>query len=174
MLDIFFNVEAIIPGTRKDDPRILVIGSHYDTKRTDAEHDFEFVGAIDGGGATGVLLELARGLKAQPPKGNVWLIFFDGEESLRSYWEDPDNRYGSRHHVDRLEHSGELERVRPAYEQTLATQRVADEARTALSRAETWLLDHPLTDGYDRRLDRLYIECLERGGVAAAMPLYTS
>jgi len=105
------NVWARIPAS--DDPQgespVIVLGSHYDTKRV----SFPFVGANDGGSSTAVLLELARVLASGPARKVTYhIVFFDGEESLRPYWEDPDNRYGSRHHVDRLERSGELERVR--------------------------------------------------------------
>jgi hypothetical protein len=105
------NVWAEIPagGDAPDEAPVIVLGSHYDTKRV----DFPFVGANDAGSSTAVLLELARVLASGPPRDVAYrVVFFDGEEALRSYWADPDNRYGSRHHVAELERSGGLERVR--------------------------------------------------------------
>jgi glutaminyl-peptide cyclotransferase len=104
------NVWALVPATDgKADAPQLVLGSHYDTKRLGPQ----FVGANDGGSSTAVLLELARALAARPSRAIAWrLVFFDGEEALRDFWADPDNRYGSRHHVERLKAEGVLARVK--------------------------------------------------------------
>lgn len=106
----FCNVWTEVRATQDaaSAPRV-VIGSHYDTKRLGPA----FVGANDGGSSTAVLLELARALAAAPSAGVTWrLVFFDGEEALRDFWADPDNRYGSRHHVARLKADGALARVK--------------------------------------------------------------
>lgn len=98
------NVWAEVPAAEKDAPRV-VVGSHYDTKRLGPK----FVGANDGGSSTAVLLELGHSLAAAPSRQVTWrLVFFDGEEALRDFWADPDNRYGSRHHVARLKADGLL------------------------------------------------------------------
>ncbi len=105
------NVWAEIPAAPPPGARagVIVLASHYDTKRLEPR----FVGANDGGSSTAVLLELARVLSARPAGPIAYrLVFFDGEEALRGHWEDPDNRYGSRHHVAQLKRSGELARVR--------------------------------------------------------------
>jgi Zn-dependent M28 family amino/carboxypeptidase len=87
---------------------IIVLCAHYETKRT----DFEFVGANDGASGVAVLLELARVLAAAPRPVAYRLVFLDGEEAMRWAWRDPDNRYGSRHHVAELKRTGLIERVK--------------------------------------------------------------
>ncbi len=59
-----------------------------------------------------VLLELARNLAAGPDRPVRYrFLFVDGEESVQWNWVDPDNRYGSRHHVEQLRVRGELDSV---------------------------------------------------------------
>jgi glutaminyl-peptide cyclotransferase len=107
------NVSAEIKGTGDD---FIVIASHYDTK---LYKEFRFVGANDGGSSTGALLEIARSL-AHAPRGRVGyrLVFFDGEEAVCRDWDEcgkegsPDNTYGSRRYVSRLQERGELKRLR--------------------------------------------------------------
>jgi glutaminyl-peptide cyclotransferase len=81
------NILVKIPG---DKPGIILLGTHYDTKKMDM-----FVGADDAGSSTGVMLELARLLCAQPQHHAVWIAFLDGEEAVKD-WSDTDSRYGSR------------------------------------------------------------------------------
>src|SRR5258708_29419718 len=80
------NILVKIPGQK---PGIILLGTHYDTKRLE-----NFVGADDAGSSTGVMLEIARLLCAQkqPGKYAVWIAFFDGEEAGQPPWVDPDNR----------------------------------------------------------------------------------
>lgn len=87
---------------------LLVLATHIDTK---GGLPFAFVGANDGGSGTAVLLELARVLAGRERRVAVRLLFLDGEEAVRRQWVDPDNCYGSRHHVRELQKSGELARV---------------------------------------------------------------
>jgi len=98
------NIVAKIPGER---PGIIILATHYDTKRLD-----DFVGADDGGSSTGVMLELAHQLCPRRGRYAVWIAFFDGEEAVRPQWVDPDNRYGSRQMAAKLAVSGELKKVR--------------------------------------------------------------
>ena len=98
------NILVKIPSTN---PNILIISSHYDTKRLD-----NFVGADDGGSSTGVLLELARLLCARKNAQTIWLAFFDGEEDFNKDWTDRDNTYGSRELAASLAVSGDLRRVK--------------------------------------------------------------
>ena len=73
-------------------PLVLLL-SHYDTP---ASLPPEFVGANDSGSSTGILLELARLLRAHPPRNiEVVLAFLDGEEARVSYSET-DGLHGSR------------------------------------------------------------------------------
>jgi glutaminyl-peptide cyclotransferase len=99
------NLLVKIPGQK---PGIILLGTHYDTKRLD-----NFVGADDAGSSTGVMLELARLLCKQPPqKYAVWIAFFDGEEAVNPQWKDPDNRYGSRQMAAKLAQSGDLSKIK--------------------------------------------------------------
>jgi Zn-dependent M28 family amino/carboxypeptidase len=99
------NLLVKIPGQK---PGIILLGTHYDTKRLD-----NFVGADDAGSSTGVMLELARLLCKQPPqKYAVWIAFFDGEEAVNPQWKDPDNRYGSRQMAAKLAATGDLKDVK--------------------------------------------------------------
>jgi glutaminyl-peptide cyclotransferase len=130
----FRNVHCVVPGSDPEKGPFIVLGAHIDSKRTHGhavpEQNFEFVGAIDGAGASAVMLELARVLavrnrelvgKADAPKvPNLWFVWFDGEENLEFDWvsdkEDPrynDDQalFGSRHFVAELERNKLLSRV---------------------------------------------------------------
>jgi glutaminyl-peptide cyclotransferase len=98
------NILVKIPGDR---PGIILLGTHYDTKRLE-----NFVGADDAGSSTGVMLELARLLCSQKDRYGVWIAFFDGEEAVREKWEDPDNCYGSREMAARFAASGDLTKIK--------------------------------------------------------------
>src|SRR5208282_4180282 len=98
------NILVKIPGDR---PGIILLGTHYDTKRLE-----NFVGADDAGSSTGVMLELARLLCSQRSRYNVWIAFFDGEEAVRPEWKDPDNCYGSRQMAARFANSGDLTKIK--------------------------------------------------------------
>lgn len=82
-------------------PRSLpvVIGGHLDTKKL----PFRFTGANDSGSSTGVLLELARALAADPAAAaRVELVFFDGEEAFRPSITPRDGLYGSKYYARAL------------------------------------------------------------------------
>ena len=98
------NIVAKIPGEK---PGIILLGTHYDTKKLD-----NFVGADDGGSSTVIALEAARLLCKEKGKYAVWIAFFDGEEAVNREWHDPDNRYGSRQMAARLAASGDLPRIK--------------------------------------------------------------
>jgi glutaminyl-peptide cyclotransferase len=98
------NILVKIPGDR---PGVILLGTHYDTKRLE-----NFVGADDGGSSTGVMLELARNLCPQHSRYAVWIAFFDGEEAVRPEWQDPDNCYGSRQMAARFANSGDLTKIK--------------------------------------------------------------
>jgi glutaminyl-peptide cyclotransferase len=98
------NILVKIPG---DKPGVILLGTHYDTKRLE-----NFVGADDAGSSTGVMLELARNLCSQHGHNAVWIAFFDGEEAVRPEWQDPDNCYGSRQMAARFANSGDLTKIK--------------------------------------------------------------
>lgn len=112
------NLYVQIDGENPDSGPILMLGAHYDTKlavgHSDAAHNFPFVGAIDGGGAPGVLLELARLLKARTPKlkCNVWLYWIDAEESIDWTWNDERALLGSQAFCKMLSETKQLARVK--------------------------------------------------------------
>lgn len=98
---VFRNVLGRIPG---GDGRIVLLGSHYDTKAGIAG----FAGANDSGSSTGLLLELARVLKANGPHGaEIRFAFFDGEECLERYGPQ-DGFHGSRHLAASMAADGSL------------------------------------------------------------------
>jgi len=97
------NIVVKIPGAK---PEIILLGTHYDTKKMD-----NFVGADDGGSSTAVMLELARLLCPQHGRDAVWIAFLDGEEAVQN-WSETDGRYGSRQMAARLAASGDLKKIR--------------------------------------------------------------
>jgi glutaminyl-peptide cyclotransferase len=97
------NILVKIPG---DKPGIILLGTHYDTKKLD-----NFVGADDGASSTAVMLELARVLCPQHASHPVWIAFFDGEEAVRE-WTETDSRYGSRQMSAKLAMSGDLPKIK--------------------------------------------------------------
>ncbi len=99
----FQNLICRIPGKaahgEDDKPPFLAVGAHYDSKIThEGEQDFEFLGALDSAASCGVLIELARELHANKPLDtDVWLIWFDGEESIPWEWDHDKSLIGSTH-----------------------------------------------------------------------------
>ncbi len=100
------NIIAKIPGTG---PGIILLMTHYDTKRIDG-----FLGAEDGGSSTGLMLEMAQVLCARPKQTNaVWIAFLDGEETQGSFdWVDADAMFGSRELAARMAVSGDLKHIK--------------------------------------------------------------
>lgn len=85
----------------------VAVSGHYDTKR----FPFRFVGANDAGSSTGLLLELARAMKDESYKDDIYLVFFDGEEAFGE-WSDLDSLYGSRHLAAKWRADGTLARLK--------------------------------------------------------------
>ena len=100
------NLVVTLPGRRSD--KILLTG-HYDTK---LYREFVFVGANDGGSSGAFLIELARALKDLEREFTWELVWFDGEEAMRTDWIDPDNTYGSRYYVQTAREADALDSVR--------------------------------------------------------------
>jgi hypothetical protein len=78
------NLLARIPG--RDHGRTTLVGTHWDTRwiadrePDPARRDQPILGANDGGSGTCVQLELARLFSRTPPRHDVVLAFFDGED----------------------------------------------------------------------------------------------
>lgn len=98
--------EAGVAAAERETP-ILMFGAHYDTKKTQGfdqpERNFEFGGAIDGGGANGALIELAKAVKDRDNQAEIWFVFFDGEESVPWVWDTPQALIGSRWFVQKMD-----------------------------------------------------------------------
>ena len=92
----FVNVTAFLPGTKTN--QTIVLLSHFDTKSGISE---DFQGANDSGSSTGLLLELARVIKANGFQHNILCAFTDGEECHVQYGVN-DGLHGSRHLADKL------------------------------------------------------------------------
>lgn len=106
----FENIRCPIPGRNQ---KVLILGTHYDTKRSLATHDPTgkrvFHGANDGGSGTGLLLALARDLSVLKRKDrpSLELVFFDGEESLDVEWNEARRAlYGSKQFAKKHLHKG--------------------------------------------------------------------
>jgi Zn-dependent M28 family amino/carboxypeptidase len=102
------NFIVKFPG-KKDG--VIVLGTHYETNYW--LRNVNFVGANDGGSTTGLLIELANSLRGHTLDGySVWLVFFDGEESIQAQWSHNDALYGSRHLAEKWQADGTLKRVK--------------------------------------------------------------
>jgi glutaminyl-peptide cyclotransferase len=126
------NIVAKVPGTG---PGIILLLTHYDTKRLD-----NFVGAEDSGSSTGVMLEMARLLCARQGKdpSAVWIAFLDGEEAMVD-WTDTDSVYGSRELAARMAMSGDLKRVKAVILADMIGQKNLEIPRETSS--SKWLTD---------------------------------
>jgi Zn-dependent M28 family amino/carboxypeptidase len=100
------NIIAELPGQKPD---VVLITGHYDTAPFPG-----FVGANDGGSSTAAVLETARVLSHTKPEYTLWFVFFDGEEAVVDWNANNgmDNTYGSRHLLQKLTASGEINKVR--------------------------------------------------------------
>ncbi|HYM09882.1 MAG TPA: M28 family peptidase [Bryobacterales bacterium] len=98
------NLIAKFPGSSK---RVVVISGHYDTYDRPGLH---FVGANDGGSSAAFLLQLARTLPHFQHRDAIWLVWFDGEESMVS-WEGEDHTYGSRHLAQKWKADGTADSI---------------------------------------------------------------
>ena len=101
----FRNIWTEIEGQNPAAPK-LILAAHYDSKsckdHANEQHNLRFVGAIDGAGATAVLLELARILKDRENYMPIWILWLDGEESIPFDWDDNQALYGSKHFVQEM------------------------------------------------------------------------
>jgi Zn-dependent M28 family amino/carboxypeptidase len=102
------NIIAKFPGTKDG---IIVIASHYDTNWP--LKDVNYVGANDGASSSALLLEIANQLRGKKRDGySVWLLWDDGEESMRLPWYDPESLYGVRHLAQQWKDDGTLKRIK--------------------------------------------------------------
>ena len=95
-----FNISA--------DPKqyVFILSGHYDTLFKSG-----FIGANDGASSTAILLTFADALIHQKTKMQVWLVWTDLEEAVRSF-SGNDGLYGSRHLAQKLASNGMVPRIR--------------------------------------------------------------
>jgi glutaminyl-peptide cyclotransferase len=74
-----------IIGRIEGDGPIILLGAHYDTRRSADEENpgLPVMGANDGASGVAVLLELARTLDRDKLQNQIWLAFFDAEDNGR-------------------------------------------------------------------------------------------
>jgi glutaminyl-peptide cyclotransferase len=102
------NIIAKFPGAKDG---IIVIASHYDTNWP--LRNINYVGANDGASSSALLLEIANQLRGKKNAGySVWLLWDDGEESMRLPWYDPESLYGVRHLADKWQADGTLKKIK--------------------------------------------------------------
>ncbi len=95
-----FNVSA---NPKQD---IFVLAGHYDTLFKPG-----FIGANDGASSTAILLAFADALAQQKTRMQIWLVWTDLEEAIRSFG-GADGLYGSRHLAEKLAANGMISRIR--------------------------------------------------------------
>ncbi|HZP17378.1 MAG TPA: M28 family peptidase [Terriglobales bacterium] len=102
------NIIAKYPGNRDG---IIVIASHYDTNWP--LRNTSFAGANDGASSSALLLEIANQLRGRKRDGySVWLLWDDGEESLKPQWDNSESLYGARHLAQKWQGDGTLKKIK--------------------------------------------------------------
>ena len=129
------NYIVRFPG-KKDG--VIVLATHYETNYW--LRNINYVGANDGGSTTGLLMEMANHLRGRKLEGySVWLVFFDGEESVTGRWSDSESTYGSRHLAAKWQNDGTLKRIKAFLLADMVGDKDLDIQRDSNSTA--WLLD---------------------------------
>lgn len=130
------NILLKFPGTSG---KAVVITGHYDTKRIPMVH---FVGANDAGSSTGFLIEFARAVSTMKHPDDIYIVFFDGEEAVRTDWTETDSRYGSRHLVAKWGADGTLSHIKALINVDMIADKdldIADDENSSQSlRAMVW------------------------------------
>lgn len=101
------NLIAKFNVSKDPNQPIFILAGHYDTLFKKG-----FVGAVDGGSSTAILLSFADALHAaRPTKMQIWLVWTDFEEAVKSFQGD-DGLVGSRHLAHKLAAEGLVPRIR--------------------------------------------------------------
>jgi glutaminyl-peptide cyclotransferase len=120
----------------------IVLATHYETNYW--LRNINFVGANDGAATTGLLMAIADQLRTQTAGGkkldgySVWLVFFDGEEAIKS-WSESDSTYGSRHLAARWGRDGTLSNIKAFILADMIGDKDLDIQRE--TRSTDWLVD---------------------------------
>ncbi|HEX6495246.1 MAG TPA: M28 family peptidase [Acidobacteriaceae bacterium] len=126
------NFIVRFPG-KKDG--VIVLATHYETNYW--LRNTSFVGANDGAATTGLLLEIANHLRGHTLDGySVWLVFFDGEESVGEQWTNSDSLYGSRHLAAKWQMDGTLKKIKGFLLADMIGDRDLDVARVTTATPE--------------------------------------
>jgi Zn-dependent M28 family amino/carboxypeptidase len=122
---------------------VIVLATHYETNYW--LRNINFVGANDGGSTAGLLMAIADQLRAQTAGGkkldgySVWLLFDDGEESIKSAWTDSDSLYGTRHLAAKWARDGTLPKIKAFILADMIGDKDLDIQRE--SQSTGWLVD---------------------------------
>lgn len=100
------NIIGKFSTTTNPNQRIVILAGHYDTLFKPG-----YIGANDGASSTAILLAFADALASQKTDMQIWLVWTDLEEAIRSFQAD-DGLYGSRHFAYELARAGTLPRIR--------------------------------------------------------------
>ena len=152
------NIVGDLPGETKN---TILIASHYETKYYD---DMRFIGANDPAASVGTLLEIGRvlGSMKDKPRFSYRLVFFDGEEAFCENWDDcskedaPDNTYGSRHYVEYLAETKELDTIRAMILLDMVGYKNLELGRDTLS--TRWLQDIVWQTGRELGHQKVFVE----------------
>lgn len=102
------NIIAKFPGTKDG---IIVLASHYETNYW--LRDTNFVGANDGACTSALLLEIANKLRGKKLDGySIWLVWDDGEESMKQQWNTQDALFGTRHLAQKWQQDGTAKKIK--------------------------------------------------------------
>jgi Zn-dependent M28 family amino/carboxypeptidase len=72
-----------------------------------------FVGANDGACTSALLLEVANKLRGQKLDGySIWLVWDDGEESMKQEWNTEDALFGTRHLAQKWQQDGTAKKIK--------------------------------------------------------------
>jgi glutaminyl-peptide cyclotransferase len=129
------NLIVKFPGTKDG---IIVIASHYETNYW--LRNTSFIGANDGACTSALLLALADQFRGKKLEGySVWLVFFDGEESMVRNWRTEDALWGSRHLAQKWKDDGTSKKIKAL----LLADMICDANLSILrdQNSTPWLLD---------------------------------
>ncbi len=102
------NIVAKFPGTKDG---IIVVASHYETNYW--LRNTSFVGADDGACTSALLLEIANKLRGRKLEGySIWLVWDDGEESMKAQWNTQDALFGTRHLAQKWQQDGTAKKIK--------------------------------------------------------------
>jgi Zn-dependent M28 family amino/carboxypeptidase len=135
------NIIGKFNVTTNPTQEIFILAGHYDTLFKQG-----FIGANDGASSAGILLAFADVLARQKTGMQIWLVWTDLEEAIRSFGGN-DGLYGSRHLAQKLATNGQVSRIRGLFLLDMIGDKDLDVAReTGSSRS----LQNVIAEAADR------------------------